>query len=135
LPAVIFIMTVIMVLALYWRLPGHIAMHFDMQGNPNGWASRTSFIISGLIPAAVLLLLNTTIFFYVRRTTSRPALTYFIVLLFSFFQLFISYISFDTYWINVNDRHLIPFPYMIITYGLIIVVVLFIYYRKARTSS
>jgi hypothetical protein len=135
LPIAIFIMTVIIVLALYWRLPGRIAVHFDMQGNPNGWASRTSFLISGLVPAAVLLILNTAIFFFVRRTTTKPTLPYLIVGLFSVFQLFISYVSFDTYWINIHNRHLIPFPYSIVSYMLIIAVVLFVYYRTTKTSA
>lgn len=135
LPAAIFILTVIIVLSLYPRLPGRMAVHFDMQGNPNGWASRTSFMISGLVPAAVLLVLSTAIFFFVRRTTSKPTLPYLIVGLFSVFQLFISYVSFDTYWINIHNRHLIPFPYNIVSYMLIIAAVLFVYYRKAKTSA
>jgi uncharacterized membrane protein len=135
LPAAILILTVAMVFMLYPRLPERIAVHFDMQGNPDGWATRTSFMVSGLIPAVVLFILNTLIFFFVRRTTTRPTMPYLIVLLFTVFQLFASYVSLDTYWVNVHDHHLVPFPYNIIAYGLVIAVVLFFYYRKTRPST
>ena len=135
LPAAIFTLTMIMVFVLYTKLPDRIAVHFDMQGNPDGWASQTSFMISGILPAAVLLLINTAIFFFVRRTTIKPTLPYLLVVLFSVFQIFTLYVSLDTYWINVNERHLIPFPFNIILYGLIIVAMLYVYYRKTKTSA
>jgi hypothetical protein len=134
LPAAIFALTVVAVLLLYAKMPDRVAIHFDMQGSPNGWASRTSFMVSGLIPASILFILNMLMFFLVRRTTTRPTLPYLIVLLFAVFQLFALYVSLDTYSINVHDHHIVPFPYNIIGYGLVVVVVLFFYYRKTRTS-
>jgi hypothetical protein len=92
-------------------------------------------MVSGLLPAVILFVLNTLIFFFVRRTTTRPTLPYLIVILFTVFQLFAFYVSLDTYWINVHDHHLVPFPYNIIAYGLVIVVVLFVYYRTTRKST
>jgi hypothetical protein len=135
LPAAIFILTIILVLSLYPQLPARIAVHFDMHGNPNGWASRSSFIASGLIPAAVLFVINVAVFFLTRRTTRKPTLPYMIVGLFSVFQLFAAFVSLDTFWINIHDSHLIPFPYNIIGYMVIIVVLLFVYYRKVRTTA
>jgi hypothetical protein len=118
LPATIFLLTMIMVLSLYPQLPDRIAVHFDMQGNPDGWASRTSFIASGLIPAAVLCVISVAVFFLMRRSTRKPTLPYMVVALFAVFQLFTAFISLDTYWINTQDTHLIPFPYNIIGYVL-----------------
>jgi hypothetical protein len=135
LPATIFLLTMIMVLSLYPQLPDRIAVHFDMQGNPDGWASRTSFIASGLIPAAVLCVISVAVFFLMRRSTRKPTLPYMVVALFAVFQLFTAFISLDTYWINTQDTHLIPFPYNIIGYVVIIVVLLFVYYRKTRTTA
>lgn len=134
LPAAIFVLTMVLVLSLYPQLPDRIAVHFDMHGNPNGWASRSSFIASGLIPAAVLFIVSVAVFFLIRRTTQKPTLPYMIVGLFSVFQLFTAFISLDTYWLNIHDTHLIPFPYNIIGYVVIIVVLLFVYYRKTRTT-
>jgi uncharacterized membrane protein len=135
LPAAIFVLTMLLVFSLYPQLPDRIAVHFDMQGNPNGWASRSSFIASGLIPAAVLFVVSDAVFFMMRRTTHKPTLPYMVVALFAVFQLFTAFISIDTYWINIHDAHLIPFPYNIIGYVVIIVVLLFVYYRKTRTTA
>lgn len=135
LPAAILVSTIALVLLLYPGLPDRIAIHFDMQGNPDGWASRTSFMVSGLLPAVILFMLNTLIFFFVRRTTTRPSLPYLMVMLFTVFQLFALYVSLDTYWINVHDHHLVPFPFNIIAYVLVIVIMLIFYYRKIRTSN
>jgi len=132
LPAAILILTVVIVLSLYSGLPERIAVHFDLHGNPNGWASRTSFVISGLIPAAVLFTISTMIFFHVRRTTNKVTLPYLIVGLFTAFQLFTAYVSVDTYWVNRYGSHLIQFPYIIIIYVVIIIALLFVYYRKTK---
>ena len=134
-PAAIFIFTVIMVLVLYPALPDRIAVHFDLQGNPDGWASRTSFMISGLIPATILLVVSTVIFFYVRRTANKAAAPYLIVGLFAAFQFFAGYVSIDTYWVNRYDSHLIPFPHSIIAYGVIVIALLLIYYRTVRARA
>lgn len=134
LPAAIFILTMVLIFSLYPQLPERIAVHFDMQGNPNGWASRSSFIASGLIPVTVLFVVSIAVFFVIRRATHKPTLPYMIVALFAVFQLFTTYISLDTYWINKHDAHLIPFPYNIIGYVVIIVVLLLVYYRKTRTT-
>ena len=135
LPAAVLVLTIALVLILYPGLPERIAVHFDMQGNPDGWATRTSFMFSGLMPAVVLFILNMLIFFFVRRTTTKPIMPYLIVLLFTVFQIFALYASLDTYWANVYNHHLVPFPYNVIAYGLVIVVVVFFYYRKTRASS
>ena len=135
LPALIFIFTVVMVLSLYPGLPERIAVHFDMHGTPDGWASSTSFIISGIIPATVLFVISVTIFLFVRRATRKPTLPYLIVVLFAFIQLFIAYVSFDTYWINKKGAHLVPFPYNMMGYVLIIAVVSYVYYRKIKERS
>jgi len=135
LPAAIFICTAVMILLLYPGLPERMAVHFDMHGTPDGWASRSSFIISGLIPAFVLFAITVIIFLFVRRTTRKLALPYLIVLIFVFFQLFIAYVSLDTYWINTRDGHLVPFPYNIIGYVLMIAVLMYVYYRKIKVSS
>lgn len=135
LPAAILIITVVAVLSLYSGLPERIAVHFDLQGNPNGWASRTSFVISGLIPACILFMISTVIFFYVRRTTTKATLSYMIVGLFSVFQLFAAYVTVDTYWVNRYDSHLIPFPYSVIIYGVIIIALLFVYYQKTKLKA
>ena len=135
LPIVIFICTTAMVLFLYPGLPERMAVHFDMHGTPDGWASRSSFIISGLIPATVLFAISVIIFLFVRRATRKPALPYLIVVIFAFFQLFAAYVSLDTYWINKKDAHLVPFPYNIIGYVLIIAVLLYVYYRRIKGSN
>jgi hypothetical protein len=134
-PAAVFILTLAMVLLLYAQLPERIAVHFDLHGTPDGWASRTSFIISGIIPAAVLFCLSTVIFFYARRAATGSTLPYSIIGLFVILQLLIAFITLDTYWINSKGIHLIPFPYNIATFVVVIGFWLFIYYWKIKKRA
>jgi len=135
LPLAFFISTILLIYHAYLQLPDRIAVHFDLHGNPNGWASRASFIFSSVVPAAILCALSIGIFLAVRRTTKRSTLPYFLVVMLGVFQLFTAYISYDTYWVNRNNTHLIPFPYNIIAYFSMIVVLLVVYYRKTRSSA
>jgi hypothetical protein len=134
-PAAILIVTVVMILSLRSILPERIAVHFDMHGTPNGWASRMSFVISGLVPAAVLFVISAAVFYYVRRTTTRTTIPYLIVGLFSVFQFFAAYVSLDTYWVNTRGSHLIPFPCNIIIYAVIIAALVLTYYRKIKVRT
>jgi uncharacterized membrane protein len=123
-----------MVLALYTRLPDQIATHFDTQGNPNGWSSKTSFIAAGLLPAIVLCAISIAIFLFVRKTTQRPAVPHMMLVLFALFQLFVAYVSIDVYWFNANGTHLIAFPYNIVIFVLIVSLLLFAYFRRAKAT-
>jgi hypothetical protein len=135
LPVVIFLLTVVLISNAYLHLPERIAVHFDLHGNPDGWASRASFIASSFVPAAILCVLSIGIFLAVRRATRQPTLPYLLVIMLGVFQLFTAYISYDTYWVNRNNTHLVPFPYNIIIYFLIIAVLLVVFYRKTRSSA
>lgn len=129
-PICIFILTIIIILLNYAQLPERIAIHFDFHGNPDGWGPKTSYLISGIVPSSILLALNIIIFFFARRACSNPDIPNFLVIITSFIQLFIAYTSFDTYWFNKYNTHLIPLPYSIVVFVIIIVLLLLFYYRK-----
>lgn len=129
-PICIFILTIIVILLNYAQLPERIAIHFDFHGNPDGWGPKTSYLISGIVPSSILLALNIIIFFFVRRACSNPGIPNFLVIITSFIQLFIAYTSFDTYWFNRYNTHLIPLSYSIAVFVIIIVLLLLFYYRK-----
>ena len=135
LPLFLFILTLVMVFLVYLQLPERIAIHFDMHGNPDGWGSRTSYLISGIAPATILAAISILTFFIVRRATKKPNLPYFLVVIFAVIQFFTAYISFETFWVNKYGHHIIPFPYSMIVYFIAIVVLIFIYYRKVRSSA
>jgi hypothetical protein len=135
LPAFLFILTVVMVLLVFLHLPERVAVHFDIHGNPDGWGSRTSYLISGILPAAVLAAISILTFFIVRRAARKPNLPYLLVIIFAVIQFFTAYISFETYWVNKHGNHIIPFPHNMIVYFTAIVVMLFVYYRKVRSSA
>jgi len=134
-PICLFIITVIVVLLNYAQMPDRIAVHFDFQGNPDRWGPKTSYLFSGIIPPAVLLLIGIAAFFIVRRTTRDKTLPNFIVILFSAIQLFISYTSFDTYWLNAYGAHIIPIAYAIVIFIIVMVAILFYYYRAVKKSA
>lgn len=135
LPVLLFILTVVMILLAYQQLPERIAVHFDAHGNPDGWGPRTSYLISGILPATILAAISILTFFIVRRATRKPNLPYLLVTIFAAIQFFTAYISFETYWTNKHGSHLIPFPYNMIAYLIIIVVLLVVYFRRVRSSS
>lgn len=134
-PICLFIITVIVVLLNYAQMPDRIAVHFDFQGNPDRWGSKISYLFSGIIPPAVLLLIGIAAFFIVRRTTRNKPLPNLIVILISAIQLFISYTSFDTYWINTHGAHIIPISYAIGIFIIIMVAILFYYYKVVKKSA
>jgi hypothetical protein len=135
LPIMLFLLTVLMVLLAYSQLPQRIAVHFDLQGNPDGWASRASYLISGIVPAAILAAISIIAFSIVSRATRRPSLAYILVVLFAAIQLFVAYISLETYWVNKHGTSIIPFPYNFIVYFLAIAGLLIVYFRKTKANN
>lgn len=129
-PITIFALTVVMILSLYPQLPERIATHFDFHGNPDAWGSRNSFTTAGIIPSSILVVLNFVLFFIVRRTTVRPAIPNFLVIIFSLIQIFVVYASFDMYWFNKHNTHLIPFIYSIVGFACILAFIFLLYYQK-----
>jgi len=130
LPAVLFIALVTMVLLNYSQLPERIAVHFNAYGQPDRWGSRSSYLISGLIPLTILFLLTTGVFFFVRRTTNKPAIPNFLVIIMSFILLFTAFMSLATFWINKYGEQLIPMHYGIIIFGILLATLFFFYYRN-----
>ena len=130
LPLVLFTALVIMVLLNYTQLPERIAVHFNAYGQPDRWGSKSSYLISGLVPSAILLILTIGIFFFVRRTTKRPAIPNFLVMIMSFILLFTAFTSLSTFWLNKYGQQLIPMQYGIIIFGVILIVLLYVYYSK-----
>lgn len=130
LPAVLFIALVIMVLLNYSQLPQQIAVHFNAYGQPDRWGPKSSYLMSSLIPSVILFLLTVGVFFFVRRTTKRKAIPNFLVIIMSFILLFIGYTSLATFWINKYGEQLIPMNYGIVIFAILMIALLYIYYRK-----
>jgi hypothetical protein len=130
LPAILFIALVTMVLLNYLQLPERIAVHFNVYGQPDCWGSKSSYLISGLIPSTILFLLTIGVFFFVRRTTNKPAIPNFLVIIMSFILLFIAGTSLATFWINKYGKQLIPMHFGIIIFGVVLIALFFFYYRN-----
>lgn len=129
-PSILFFALAIVVLLNYAQLPDRIAVHFNAYGQPDRWGSKSSYLLSGLIPSTILFLLTIGIFFFVRRTTKKSAIPNFLVIIMSFILLFTSFTSLATYWINKYGQQIIPMHYGIIIFGVLLIVMLYIYYNK-----
>lgn len=129
-PVVLFILTIGIIFLAYAQLPERIAIHFDFHGNPDAWGSKISYLVSNIVPASVLLFLAIIIFLCVRRTTTNRAIPNFLVIVVSLIQIFIAYMSLDTYWINKYLDHLIPLPYSIVGFMVILALLFFFYYKQ-----
>lgn len=133
-PDTILTLSIIMVALLYQRLPDRIATHFDFQGNPNGWNPKISFIYFSILPQIVLFSINIIIFFLTRKRYREPRVLYLLVCIISLIQLFIAYTSFDIYWFNTHNAHLIPIHYLFIVLTMLLLV-LFYFYNRMLTKT
>ncbi len=131
-PDAILVISIIMAVVLYPKLPPIIATHFDGQGTPNGWSTRQSFMVFSLLPCLILFGINVLIFFAIRRRVPDPRVTYFITGLLSFMQLFFAYIMFDIYSFSVRQSHILPLSYMMYILFGAIAVGFILYYRMIR---
>jgi len=134
-PDAVFTLTLIMLILVYPRLPEHVATHFNFHGKADGWSSKSSFVVMGLVPAAILLALNIVVFFIVRRRTHDPRTANFVVLLFSLIQLFTSYISLDIYWFSIYNHHIIAIHYASLAFLGMFLLVIWGYYDKIRKTT
>lgn len=129
-PLVLFILIAVFVVLNYAQLPERIAVHFDMHGNPDRWGSKASYLVSGLVPSAILLIINIAAFFIVRRASRNQAIPTMLVIIVACIQLFIAYTTVETYWVNRYGTHLIPLVYGITGFVLLMIVLYAFYYRK-----
>ena len=129
LPLALYLITIILLVLSYRVLPDRIAVHFDAVGNPDRWGSKISYLISGLIPATILCGINCGAFLLMRKTSHNPALPTFIVIILSFVQSFTLYINLDVYWVNQYQQNIAPMPHMLIAFGCVFVVLMYLYYR------
>jgi len=134
-PIALFVISVIMVLLTYAQLPDRIAVHFGFQGNPDRWGSKISYLISSIIPASILVAIGISAFLTVRRTTTNRVLANFFVIIVAFIQLFVAYLSIDMYWTNKHNTHLMPLPYSITLFVILMIGLLFYYYRVVKKSA
>ncbi len=134
-PICLFFIDMVTLLLTYAQLPHRIAVHFDFQGYPDRWGSKNSYLISGIMPASILLAIGIAAFLVVRRTTTNRMLPNFLIIIVAFIQLFVAYLTFDTYWINKHNTHLMPLAYSIILFVVVLIGLLFYYYKLVRKSA
>lgn len=128
-PDTIFTLTVIMVVLLYQQLPDRIAIHFDFQGNPDGWSDKVSFLYGGIIPQGILLLVSLLVFFFSQNKFRNPQPLYFLIIIISLIQVSVGFTTLDIYWYNIHKNHLIPMHWLVIVFTTLIVILLLIYNR------
>ncbi len=129
-PTVLFLLIALFVILNYAHMPDRIAVHFDIHGNPDGWGSKSSYLISGLVPSAILLIIGFLVFFVVRRASRNQAIPPMLVTIVACIQLFIAYTTVETYWMNKYGTHLIPLAYGITAFVVTMVFLYIFYYRK-----
>ncbi len=128
-PDTIFTITLIIVILLYNKLPLKIATHFDIQGNPDGWSPKISFLYLSILPQVILMVTNFIVFFAMRNRYRNPQIVYLVVIIISSIQALLLYLSLDIYWYNVYNFHILPFYYVFAGFVIILVLLLIIYNR------
>jgi hypothetical protein len=73
-PPLVLLTATALYLAANWnRIPERFAVHFDLQGNPNGWSHRTVRGVFGLLILAALIILYLMVLYLVMELGSRRA--------------------------------------------------------------
>jgi len=67
LPIMILLLTVVMVVWLYGKLPPDVAYHFKSDGAPDAWTTRGTLVLWTLLPQVLLTLLATGITWGIAR--------------------------------------------------------------------
>lgn len=133
-PHTIFIFTIIMTVLLYQQLPDRIATHFDFLGNPDGWSSKIHFIYLTIFPQIILFTINIIVFFTTKNRYRNQGAVYFLVIIVSLIQIFVAYTSFDIYWFNIHNTHLVPMFYALAGF-VVLLLILFYFYNKFLTKK
>jgi hypothetical protein len=131
-PVLILIITIAMVFTVYPQLPERIATHFNAEGMPDGWGTKDSFLIFGIIPQALLTIVVVLSFLILRNLASSSIILKFLIIIFSLVQIIIAYANLDIFWFNTQHRHLLPLGWLMIGFILIMVISLLAYYQKIR---
>jgi len=134
-PICLFFINMTTLFLTYAQLPDRIAVHFDFQGYPDRWGPKISYLISGIMPASILLAIGIAAFLIVRRTTTNRILPNFLIIIVAFIQLFVAYLTFDTYWINKHNTHLMPLAYSITLFVIVLIGLLSYYYKVVKKSA
>ena len=129
-PVILFLLIALFVILNYAHMPDRIAVHFDMHGHADKWGTKSSYLISGLVPSTILLIVSFLVFFVVRRAARNQAIPSMLVTIVACIQLFIAYTTVETYWMNKYGTHLIPLVYGIAGFVVIMICLYVFYYRK-----
>ncbi len=135
----------VLALILYPSMPVRMATHFGPTGAPDGWMSRNSFFASYLGIAVGLTLISLLVVFLARRDPviglSRWGKSFLLApeegvfvtsLFFGVLNLFLAAVLLDVGWFNTRGEHLISVPQILLLSGLMIVLVLVLFFRFAE---
>ncbi len=131
-PVSILIVTVIAGLVLHDRLPDQIAVHFDLHGNPDRWAPRSTYLLANFMPVGIVFALNILLFFLTRRRVRNPRAVNTMVITLSLIQLLILYVMIDMYVFNTSSVHVLPMGTVMIMFAVIMFFLGFMYYRELK---
>ncbi len=131
-PTVIFLVTIIIGIILFLKLPDRIAIHFDLRGNPDRWGSRNNYIFGNMMPAMIVFILNIIMFSTMSRALRNPKILNTLVLVLSSIQLLIFYVLADTYHVNIYFSHILPIGTVLIMFGVIMIFLGLKYYQEVK---
>jgi len=118
LPVVVFVLCAGIAAILYHMLPEQVSYHFQIDGTPDGWTDRVSFICIGLLLQLFFLLLGTGIVFGVSKTgvltrstesiIKPKSLLLFMGNLVAVPQIILGFAMLDIFSYNAYQKHLMP---------------------------
>jgi len=147
-PIAVLLLSLILAACFYHLLPEELAVHFELDGTPDGWLSREIAMLWMLMPQLVLVLLAWGIAWGVIRLSARfgqiessgvkvERIVLFMGNLIALPQLLVCFAMVDTFSYNLYQRHIMPiwiFPLVIL--GLVTIALgIFLVYIFSRVRG
>ena len=120
LPVAFLLLSVVLAAFFYPRLPTELAIHFELDGTPDGWLSREMTMVLVLVPQLLFALLATAVAWGITKiglllksaasTWIKPEhILLFMGNVIALPQLILCFAMLDIFSYNVFQRHIMPF--------------------------
>jgi len=148
LPIAILILSIILSVYFYYRLPAEVAYHFELDGTPDRWFSREMTLVWALTPQLFLVILAGAITWGITKLGVLTSQSVYTLVkpqkvlslmgnLMVLPQLLVGFTMFDIFSYNLYQRHLMPmWVFILIILGLATIVlgvfIIFIYLKSRQ---
>ena len=150
-PAIVFLLSLILFAFFFHLLPTEVAVHFDLDGNPDNWLGRPMTGVMVLAPQLLFVLLAISVVWGITRLDRRYGwaksggervrrMVFFMGNILALPQIILLFAMLDIFVYNAYQTHILPmWIFLLIVLGLatvaLVVFSIFILLRARRAMS